>query len=175
MFYRVIEKTNLHYQRRVKIICLILLCAFILILVRAGWVQIIQGERFFQLSQTSRLRLIPLPNPRGLIMDRKGRVIADNTASFSVGVVPENLTQPDHILQKLKEVFPELDVQLSKNNIKTSSNPFRPVIIREDVDLSTVTYLLEREQEFPSVVIFAQPVRNYPRGGLLGNTVGYLG
>ena len=175
MFYKVIEKTNLHYQRRVKIIRLILLCSFILILVRAGWVQIIQGERFFQLSQTSRLRLIPLPNPRGLIMDRKERVIADNTASFSVGVVPENLTQPDHILQKLKEVFPELDVQLSKNNIKTSSNPFRPVIIREDVDLSTVTYLLEREQEFPSVVIFAQPVRNYPQGELLGNTVGYLG
>ena len=175
MLYRIIEKTNLRYERRIKIIGGILFCAFLLILIRVAWIQIIQGERFFQLSQTSRLRLIPLPNPRGLIVDRKERIIADNTASFSLGVIPENLNQSQEILYKLKKVLPDLDIQLSKNKIKEAPNPFRPVIIRENLDLSKVTYLLEREREFSSVVIQAQPVRNYPQEKLLGNIVGYLG
>lgn len=175
MFYRVIEKTNLKFERRIKIISGIFICAFILILIRVGWLQIIQGERFLQLSQTSRLRLIPLPNPRGLIMGREGEIIADNTASFSVGVIPEDLVHREEILHRLKKVLPELDVKLSREKIEKTPNPFRPVVLHKGIELSKVTYLLEREQEFPSVVILAQPVRNYPQGKILGNVVGYLG
>jgi len=175
MFYRVIEKADLKFKQRIKAISGVFLCAFILILIRVGWLQIIQGERFLHLSKTSRIRLIPLPNPRGLIRDREGEVIADNTASFSVGIIPENLTQPKDVLYELKKVLPELDVELSLRKIEKALNPFRPVVLQEGVELSKVTYLLEREQEFPSVVILAQPLRNYPEEKLLGNVVGYLG
>jgi len=173
--YRIIERRNLNYERRLKFIGGVLFLAFLLILIKTGWLQIIQGERFFYLSQASRLRLVPLPNPRGLILDRKGEVLADNTASFSVAVVPENISDPDRLLSRLKEVFPSMDVEACKKKIKRAQNPFRPVILREKVELSKVIYLLEREEDFSSAVILAQPVRNYPQGDLLGNLLGYLG
>jgi len=173
--YRLITKTNLKYEQRVKVIAGIIFFAFTLILIRVGWLQILHGERFLQLSQTSRLRLIPVPNPRGLIVDRKGRIVADNTASFSVGVIPESCTQPEKVFYKLKKVLPRLNVELSREKVEKATNPFRPVVLQENINLSRVTYLMEREQEFPSVVILAQPVRNYPQGKLLGNVVGYLG
>ena len=173
--YRLIGKTNLKYERRLKIIGGFLFFAFLIILIRVGWLQIVQGEKFLQLSQTSRLRLIPLPNPRGLITDEKGRIIADNTASFSVAVVPENIVHREDALFKLKEVLPKINIEACKEKIKKAPNPFRPVVLQEKVNLSKVVYLLEREQEFPFVVILAQPVRNYPQGALLGNVVGYLG
>lgn len=175
MFYRILEKTNLRFEQRIKIITGIFLCAFVLIMIRVGWLQIIQGERFNQLSQSSRLRLIPLPNPRGLIRGREGEIIADNTASFSVGIIPENLDRKEEVLGKLKKVLPGLNIELSREKIEKAPNPFRPVVLKEGVNLSKVTYLLEREQEFPSVVILAQPVRNYPQEKLFGNVVGYLG
>lgn len=175
MFNRDLEKTNPHFERRLKIIIGILLFIFSIILVRAAWLQIVQGKRFRNLSQTSRLRLIPQSNPRGLIVDAKGIIIADNVASFSVGIIPENVNQPEQILNKLKAVLPELNVELCKERIKKTTNPFRPVIIQEKIDMSKVTYLMEREQEFPGVVIITEPIRNYPQEALLGNVVGYVG
>lgn len=174
-YYRFIEKINPRYERRVKILLGVTIFIFLVILIRVGWLQIVEGERFLQLSKTARLRLIPLANPRGLIVDRKGRVVADNTASFSVGVVPESVTDLENTLEKLKRIFSHLNLQQSKSKIEKADNPFRPVVLKEGVDLRKVTYILEREQEFPSVVILSQPIRNYPQGNLLAHVVGYLG
>jgi len=173
--YRFVERRDLRYERRIKALLGLFFCVLLLVLIRVGWLQLIEGERFLQLSQSSRLRLVPLLNPRGLIMDRKWRIIADNRAFFSVGVVPQNLTEPEKILQKLKEVLPDLDIDKARIKIQATNNPFRPVVLYEQIDLSKVTYLLEREQEFPSVVILTQPVRNYPQGELVASIVGYLG
>jgi penicillin-binding protein 2 len=173
--YRFVGREDLQYERRIKALVGLLFCALLLVLIRVGWLQLIEGERFLQLSQSSRLRLVPLINPRGLIRDRKGRIIADNKAFFSLGVVPRNLSQPEPILQRLKKVLPDLDIDKAKVKIQATKNPFRPVVLYEQIDLSKVTYLLEREQEFPSVVILTQPVRNYPPGELVASVVGYLG
>ncbi|MBC7188708.1 penicillin-binding protein 2, partial [Candidatus Aerophobetes bacterium] len=175
MFYRVIEKTNLKFERRIKILGAIFGTLLVIILIRAAWLQILQGERFLQLSQSSRLRVVPVPNPRGLILDREQRVVADNSASFSVGIVPENIKDVTEILLKLKKVLPGMDIKIAEEKIKNTPNPFRPVVLQRNVDLSTITYLLEREEEFPPVVILAQPIRHYPQGELLGNIIGYVG
>ena len=148
---------------------------FAVILVRVGWLQLVEGTRYLQLSQSSRLRLLPEPNPRGLILDRKGRVLANNIASFSIGIIPENQPQQDTTLSALATYFPDLDVTLAKQKIGQAANPFRPVVIKEGVDLPTVIYLLEHQKRFPSVEILTQPIRNYPNEGVLGNTLGYVG
>ncbi len=173
--YRFIEETDPKYERRVKILLGIFFSIFFLLLIRVGWLQIVEGERFFNLSENSRLRLIPIPNPRGLIMDREGKIVAENLASFSVGVIPENIDEPEEIFQKLKQVIPDLDIEQAKKKIKKADNPFRPVVLKRGVDLTKVTYLLEREEEFPFVVILTQPIRNYPQGEVLAHVVGYVG
>ena len=173
--YRFIEKTNLKYERRIKVLLGVILFIFLVILIRVGWLQIVEGEKFLRLSQTARLRLIPLANPRGLIVDRNERVIADNTASFSIGVIPESLENPEKTLLKLKSIFPDIDLRKAEVKIKKVKNPFRPVVLKEGIDISKVTYIEERGEEFPSVVILSQPVRSYPYGKLLSHIVGYLG
>ena len=153
----------------------VILFIFLVILIRVGWLQIVEGEKFLRLSQTARLRLIPLANPRGLIVDRNERVIADNTASFSIGVIPESLENPEKTLLKLKSIFPDIDLRKAEVKVKKVKNPFRPVVLKEGINISKVTYIEERGEEFPSVVILSQPVRSYPYGKLLSHIVGYLG
>lgn len=173
--YRFSGKEDVSYERRIYLLLGLCIFALIFLLIRVGWLQLVEGDRFLQLSQSSRLRLVPLPNPRGLIVDREGRVIADNQAFFSVGIVPQNLNQPEKTLQKLKSVLPDLDVEKARVKIQKAVNPFRPVVLYEQIELPKVTYLLEREQEFPSVVILTQPVRNYPQKEMVATFVGYLG
>ncbi len=161
-------------EGRIKLILIIILSAFLFILGRVAWLQLVKGERYLWLSRTSHLRLLPLPAPRGIILDREGRILADNRATFSIGAIPANIKSLPELLDSLEKILP-LDVDLIKGKIKNVSNPFRPVTLKKNISLSEVTYLLEREEEFPGVVILTQPVRNYPHGKLVAHLLGYLG
>lgn len=161
-------------EGRIKIILIIIIGIFLFILIRVAWLQLVEGKRYRYLSRTSHLRLLSLSAPRGKILDREGKVLADNRAIFSIGVVPENVENLPEILNSLERILP-LNIERIKKRIKNISNPFRPVILKKNVSLSKITYLLEREEEFPGVVILTQPVRNYPYGKLVAHVIGYLG
>ena len=168
------EFTQEKIERRVKLILIVIIGVFLFILVRVAYLQLVEGKRYRWLSRTSHLRLLPLSAPRGKILDREGKVLADNRAIFSIGVVPGNVENLPGLLNSLEQILP-LDVDLIKKRIENASNPFRPVTLKKNVSLSKVTYLLEREEEFPGVVILTQSVRNYPHGKLVAHVLGYLG
>ncbi len=54
-------------------------------------------------------------------------------------------------------------------------NQYQPVEIALDVDQKTVAEIEERHFELPGVMISIKPVRYYPHGTLLSQTLGYIG
>lgn len=60
-------------------------CAILILLVcRAGWMQIVHGQHFDALADGNRFRLEVLPARRGIIRDRNGAMLAENIPSFDV-------------------------------------------------------------------------------------------
>jgi len=162
------------FETRIKILWVVIVCSFLILLARIAWLQLIEGERYLRISKNSRLQLLPLPCTRGLILDRNGKKLTHNEASFSVGVIPSNVSNPDHLLDHLAIIL-KLDKKAILERIRRAPNPFKPVVLKKNVGMSTVTFLLEREEEFPGVVIIAQPVRTYLYGGLASHLLGHLG
>jgi len=162
------------FERRVRIMLIVIICGFFALLGRIAWLQLIEGERYFRISKNSCLRLIPLPCTRGLILDRKGKKLAENEAFFSVGVVPSNVANIDQLLKHLDRVL-EIDRERVKRKIQQAPNFFRPVCVKRNIGISMVTYLLEREEKFPGTIILAQPVRNYPYRQVGAHILGHLG
>ena len=162
------------FETRIKILWVVIVCSFLILLARIAWLQLIEGERYLRISKNSRLQLLPLPCTRGLILDRNGKKLTHNEASFSVGVIPSNVSNPDHLLDRLVIIL-KLDKKAIPERIRRAPNPFKPVVLKKNVGMSTVTFLLEREEEFPGVVIIAQPVRTYLYGGLASHLLGHLG
>ncbi len=162
------------FERRAKIFWIIIICGFFVLLGRIAWLQLIEGERYFRISKNSRLRLIPLPSSRGLVLDRKGEKLAGNEAFFSVGVVPSNVTDIDELIKRLDE-FLDIDKEIVKKRIQEANNIFRPVRVKRNIDLSAVTYLLEKEEDFPGTVILTQPVRSYYYDEIYGHVLGHVG
>lgn len=162
------------FETRIKILWVVIVCSFLILLARIAWLQLIEGERYLRISKNSRLQLLPLPCTRGLILDRNGKKLTHNEASFSVGVIPSNVSNPDHLLDHLAIIL-KLDKKAILKRIRRAPNPFKPVVLKKNVGMSTVTFLLEREEEFPGVVIIAQPVRTYLYGGLASHLLGHLG
>src|SRR3954454_7260140 len=58
---------------------------------RMGWLSIAQNAKYQLLSESNRVQLIPVPPRRGWIIDRKGKPIAINKASFRVDIIPQQL------------------------------------------------------------------------------------
>jgi len=162
------------FERRVRIMSIVIICGFFALLGRIAWLQLIEGERYFRISKNSCLRLIPLPCTRGLILDRKGKKLAENEAFFSVGVVPSNVANIDQLLKQLDRVL-EINRKEVKRKIQQAPNFFRPVCVKRNIGISMVTYLLEREEEFPGTIILTQPVRNYPYRQVGAHILGHLG
>jgi len=162
------------FERRLGVIWIGVICGLILLLIRVGWLQLVEGKRYLRLSQTHCLRLVPLPAPRGLILDRGGRILADNRVSFSLAVVPSNIREMDSLLGALEKIV-SLNKDGAREKIGKAPNPFRPVVLKKNIGIALVTCLLEREEEFPGVIILDHPARNYPQGKLATHLLGYLG
>ena len=71
------------------------------LVLRLGYLQLLRGSAYRQLAEQNRLRLLPQPAARGLILDRFGRRLATNQLTFRVAVIPQES-------DRLSEVFTTL-------------------------------------------------------------------
>lgn len=61
--------------------------AFILLAVlgvRIYYLQIVQGQYYYDRAENQRIRLIPIPAPRGAILDRNGKLLVDSRPTYNV-------------------------------------------------------------------------------------------
>jgi len=165
------EKT---FQRRVNLVGVVMGVILALLLIRIAYLQLVEGERYFLLSKNSRLRLLPLSPTRGIILDRNGEKLVGNEARFSLAVVPSNVGEVDQLLEDLSRII-QLDNEEAKRRLLLASNPFRPVNLKKNLDMSLVTLLLERQEDFPGVVIVTDPIRTYPYAETGSHILGYTG
>jgi penicillin-binding protein 2 len=166
------EKEN--FEKRISLIGVVMVICLAILLIRIAWLQLAEGERYFLLSKNSRLRLLPLSPTRGLILDSKGEKLAGNEAGFSLAVVPSNVAELDQLINGLSKMI-QLDRDAVKKKLLSAPNPFRPVSLKKNLDISLVTFILEREEDFPGVVIVTDPIRVYPYVETGSHLLGYLG
>ena len=71
--------------------------AVFVFLIAGFWVlQVRDHEVNSELAERNRVKIVPLPAPRGKILDRDGRVVVDNQPSFTLMLSQENL-KPEHL------------------------------------------------------------------------------
>ena len=66
------------------------------------WVfQIAQHEKFREMAENNHLRRLPLPAPRGVLLDRHGKVLVENQNTFNIALVREQTRNLDETLRAL--------------------------------------------------------------------------
>ncbi len=81
------------FEKRVKLVGVVMVICLVILLIRIAWIQLVEGEMYFLLSKNSRLRLLPLSPTRGLILDSKGDKLARCAARFALAVVQSNVAK----------------------------------------------------------------------------------
>src|SRR3954469_22501724 len=59
--------------------------------VRLYYLQVVRGEYYSDRAESQRVRLIPIPAPRGAIFDRNGKILVDSRPTYNVVLSNEPL------------------------------------------------------------------------------------
>ena len=137
--------------------------------------QVLQNAEFVLVSETNRLREVPLPGARGIIYDRNGQIIAENLPGYSVSILSPTADSLKSALESLSKIIAVDSAQQALALRRYRAAPTRPAVIFNDASFQVVSVLEERRAEFPGLIIQSTPKRYYPDGPAVAALVGYTG
>jgi penicillin-binding protein 2 len=146
----------------------------LILLLRLWHLQVLEGERLFQLSVNNRLRIRPIEAPRGFILDRRGEPLVENRASFDLYVNLEDVTRLEETSRRLAEILRMSEDEVRHRLSQGPPSPFQPLLLRKGIDEETVVAIEEQKMELPGVHLRVRPVRAYPSGGAAATLLGYV-
>ena len=82
-------------RSRLNLFRVLIIVAMLIMLYRVIYLQQIGGEEYQALAEENRFATLPIPAPRGVIFDRNGNLLADNTPSFNVTITPAFLPESE--------------------------------------------------------------------------------
>ncbi len=150
--------------------------AFLLLFIRLWSLQVIKGGDLRRLSENNCIRLRENPADRGMLLDRKGRILARNRPSFEVYLVPEDVKANPEVLPQVGKLLniPAEEIRQRFNTQKRRA-PFKPVKIKSDIDWNELALLETNRVHLPGLIVDVRPRRAYDYGDLASHLIGYLG
>ena len=168
----------------------IIFAVFLLFSLRMYDLQVVGYNQAQLQADENRLNEQPLPAPRGVIFDRYGETLAVNVPAYNVTIIPAALpadeTAEFDIFNRLSALLdvPPTAALAEGRGVRSIEElvvegegiePFRPVIVAQDVDAHAAMQILEERITMPGVDVQPIGVRQYPTGALTSQIVGYMG
>ncbi len=166
---------------RAGILGAIAIALFVTLIVRLWALQIISGNEYLRIAQNNQVRTVRLQAPRGSIVDRNNVALVTNRLTHEVRVwyaeLPGKGDRPTRhaVLKKLAGVLDVRPRRLYREVDARKVDPLNPLVVKADVNHWQSDYILERSDRFPGVEVASHYVRDYPRGWLAAQTLGYVG
>ena len=146
--------------------------------VRLYYLQILQGDYWAGRAENQRIRLIPIPAPRGAILDRHGKILVDSRPTYNVVLSNEPLKQID-VSERVPEYARGLDLEtdfvVERLELIKKQNDFETMVLKESATMQDIAWVEAHSLEFPELRIELQPQRTYPHGKILAHVLGYVG
>jgi penicillin-binding protein 2 len=163
------------FNARLTIAAAIALVLIGLLGLRLMYLQIFAHRHYETLSQANRVRPIPIPSPRGLILDRNGVVLAQNFPIYTLELVPEQVGKMDDTLAEIGTLVRLTDTDLKLFRRQLRERPrFETLTLRTHLTNEEAARIAIRRPYLNGVELQARLQRHYPLGGLGVHAVGYV-
>jgi penicillin-binding protein 2 len=153
------------------------IAAMVLVLLgRLVLLQVVRYEEYTLRAEGNRSRIEVKPAPRGLILDRNGRVLAENRPSYQLELVREEVANLEATLTGLVSIgvlAPE-ELEDARRDIR-ARKVFESVAIKRRLNDVQIATFSSHRHEFPGVDIRTRSTRYYPHGSLGVHALGYVG
>jgi len=146
------------------------------VMARLVQLQIVDYEEFAAQSQGNNFRIQAVPPIRGLVFDRKGRVLAENLPAYQLELIPEQVDDIGDTLQRLATLqLIEAENIDSLSELIDSGPRFKPVALNLRLSDEQIANFAIQRPRFPGVDFQPRLIRHYPHGRAVAHAVGYVG
>jgi penicillin-binding protein 2 len=149
--------------------------ALVSLLLRLGYVQVVQGAVYRSEATNVEVSSYPVLPPRGYIYSSNGTILAQNHPIYDA-----YLARVPHVSHDYAEIAKKLApwVHMTPTALLAAmkTSPLSPQVrIAQGLSDAAISYIYEHHNELPGVEVQVDPVRNYPEGDLAGHILGYVG
>ena len=159
-------------NKRIKIIILIVSFLFILVILKVGYIQIVEYKKLNSKATSLWSRNLPIEASRGLIYDANNLIIADNITTTSLVIIPNQIKDKESVAKDLRKIlnvnYDEMYKHVSK---KTSIERVHPEGRRLSYEVAEKISKLN----YDGVYLVKEAKRYYPYKNILSHSLGYVG
>jgi penicillin-binding protein 2 len=150
--------------------------AFALLAVGFWIFQIAQHDKFREMAENNQFRRLPLPAPRGVLLDRSGKVLVENQDTINIALVREQTKDIGDVLRTLSEATGVSEDQLRDTLSRRRRDPsYRPIVLIENATREQYIAVWARRLELPGIISEEVPSRRYPGSDMAAHVFGYVG
>jgi penicillin-binding protein 2 len=97
--------------QRLRAVFAILYLILAVLVSRAAYLQILQGDRYAAAAEGNRVRIVPSPTERGVVYDRTGIPLVRNIPNFRASITPVDLpTEPQMRQETMRRIAEAIDL-----------------------------------------------------------------
>ena len=149
---------------------------FLLFVLRFWYLQILRGEEFAQKANANRTRQERIYATRGIILDLKGRLLAENRPAYVLTMIREDCPDIPATLAQVSQwtgtPLSVLSAKFLQDRLRVKS--FQPQIIATDIPFEKVTDIEQRIYQWPGLAVETRQRRYYPNSALFAHILGYV-
>ena len=146
-----------------------------LFLITGFWnLQVQNPQMYNEQAERNSIKALPIPAPRGKILDRDGRVIVDNHPSYSLILTRENL-KTEHLRTVADVLNMDYDDLAARVRRYTSRPKYDPIVIKEELTPADLSFVESHRDFFPEMELIPSQRRLYPQNGFAAHAIGYTG
>lgn len=173
---KVDDKNHLGFTSHLKWLAIFIFAGLIL---RLFAIQVVSGKVNQQLALGNRIRPRIIEAERGLILDKNGLPLAQNSPSFALAVFPSDLpkkkAEREKIYLKISELTKlppdQIRIEAEKNGLSSLDQ----VIISDNITHDDALLLEQRTAGLPGVFVATKSKRQYKSDFALAHILGYTG
>ncbi len=164
------------FLRRIVVSSVVSIVLLGVVIARLVQLQVVDHQLFAEKAQGNRVRIEPVPPIRGLIFDRKGRVVAENLPAYQLELIPEQVEDLDDTLGRLAALQLIESEEIPRIKELSRSGPrFRAVTLKVRLTEEEIANFAIQRPRFPGVDLQPRLMRHYPDGESIAHAVGYVG
>ena len=159
-------------NQRIRYLFIIVILLFFIIFFKIVYVQVFSYEKLSSLSDDLWSRELPISAARGKILDRNGKILADNITITSLVIIPNQVEAPEKVAKVISSILGvSYDDMYKHVTKKTSIERVHP----EGRNLSFEVADKINSYGFAGVYLVKESKRYYPNKNMLSHVLGYTG
>jgi penicillin-binding protein 2 len=160
---------------RLGILGMVVLSLFCALLARLWYLQVLASPTLAVEAQLNSVAVVYTEAPRGRILDRNGKVLADNRVVLALVADRVEVGKHPDVLDRLAAHLGKPVVELQAQMADERYSLFKPVPVAVDVPKDKLIYVREHQGEFPGIEGVQLTERVYPNGTLAAHVLGTVG